>query len=615
MVDSAIKYFFSADGSDKRGVQFAQALGVNKLSELAQVKNFIEDSRVVRRGLFDTDVHPEFIQFLVGVGQYHSKIFQSGKAGVGGGPDLALLETSPPGTIGKDLWENVIKVFGSISDATVRNFYSEYVNLVRDIPGGAVQPLELGSFNPATVSLDHLYLNLKKNVHGAPPDETRFALALPSEDVISDISRYGLISVSGVNINLITSFAKAYAAGYMNLVTVDPTHLLGNKSIGFSVDLVAFIKSALAKVKSAPDDGANLPSSSILDFTTGDIISVKDGKFVRKEGAMSVPIELSRDNCYTTQFKGPAEECKKLISDLIFNENASAFNTYFSSWNDSYFAGIAREDIAKVHPDMAVKILKKFGFDVLNVPSGGRTLQKFESLYSWMQKLDSMTPELTAATKDAIRRATHLKTYLGLLVNYVNNNPVILNSGVGAEDPRIESEEVDPQSYLGRTKIVMLPRIPLGTVVSDKHDALLKIATTASMAHRLLALPASLPFPFPVARLPGMVGGSVGGSATLRPIIRGLIADLTRKGKKLRASDQDTIEKHLDTLDKLEKALVKISQQLSEYKDWVSIFPGKQQVTSLGSIEGSIDKYRECVSQHANLELGIINVALKLCEQ
>lgn len=41
MEDSAIKYFFSVDGSDKRGVQFAKALETGKINELIQVKNFI----------------------------------------------------------------------------------------------------------------------------------------------------------------------------------------------------------------------------------------------------------------------------------------------------------------------------------------------------------------------------------------------------------------------------------------------------------------------------------------------------------------------------------------------------------------------------------------------
>lgn len=616
MVDSAIKYFFSPDGSDKRGVQFAQSLMVKKTVELVMFKNFIEDP-IIPTGLFDNDVHPEATQFLVDVGQYHAKIFQSGKVpGVKAGPSLAILEASPPGTIGKDLWENVIKVFGSIGDATVRNFYSDYVNLVQFPPGGGVEkPLELESFNPATAPLADIFLNLKKDSHITTPSETRFALALlPTSPKLklTLLGRFGIIytPIPGFDLD---SLARAYQYGYLESASVDPSKRLGNKSVGFGIDMIAFIKSALVSVKAAPDDGADLPPSTILDFTTGDIISVKDGRFVKKEGTTSVPIDLTRDNCYTTQFKGPALECQKLISDLIFSEDADAFNKYFARFDDSYFAVTASAEIAKVHPDMAVKILKKFGFAVLNIPSGGRTLQKFESLYSWMQKLGSMG--LAPATLDGIKKAKHLKTYLELLVQYVNNNPVILNSGVSAVDPRLEPESVDPQSYLGRTSIVMLPRIPLGTDVGDKHDALLKIATTASMAHRLLALPASLPFPFPVMRLPGMIGGSVGGSATLRPIIRGLIADLSRKGKKLRATDQSAIEGHLDTLDRLDKALVKISQQLSEYKDWVSIFPGQQQTVSLGTIEGSIDKYRECVAQHANLELGIINVALKLCEK
>jgi hypothetical protein len=413
----------------------------------------------------------------------------------------------------------------------------------------------------------------------------------------------------------LNNIQSVYAYGYMQQASSDPNKLLGNPVVGFSIDLIEFINNALAKAKQAgdePDDDST--PSTLLDFATNEIISVKNNKFVRKDGVKELAITQTKDNCYTTQFKGPPQECTRLISDLIFNEDAKAFNDYFALYDDSWFASIARDEIGRINPELAVRILKRFGFNTMEIPQHtGRNLIKFESLSSWMKQLENA--QIHPNTLQAIRGATHLKTYLSQLVSFVNGNPVILNSGV--VNDKIESEQVDSNSYLGRTKIIMLPRMPLGEPVGDKYTSLQQIARNVTLAHGLMSLPASMPFPFPMMRLPGMmVGGASGGSATLRPIIRGLITDLSRKGKKLRQSDQDAIEGHLVMLEKLEKSLVKVSQQLSEFKDWISIFPdNKTQKISLGTVESSIDKYRQCVSNHANLELGLINVALKLCEQ
>lgn len=600
MVDSAIKYFFSADGLDKRGVQFADAMERGKLAEMIQVKNFIPDPRVSNLGLFDNDVHPEIVQFIVDVGNYHEAIQNT---------SFEVFETeTAAGAPGKLLFENVIKVFNTLP-TEVQNFYSKYMNISVISGPGAVKGIELSAFEPSKFKPDTVFLNMKKYDSSAVGKTSiRFAEGL-SQIQVSSKSIFG-IKYAGAPI-VIPTLNVAYVFALDSKLAVNPAQRLGNPAIGFTVDLRAIIKASLAKSNQGYD-GEDLPSSSILDISTGDVIDVKDGKFIKKDGMRILPVDIEKNNCYTTQFKGNDAECHKFIYELILNEDADSFNKYFSNFNDSLFAIRAKDEILNINPDIAVRLLKKFGFNINTIPTlSGRSVQKFESLYEWMKRLDSTG--VSKGTIDNIRKATHLKTYLELLVHFVNNNPSILNSGVGASDRRVEPDEVDANSYLGRTKIAMIPRIPIGEPVGDKHEALLKIATNASMAHRLLAMPASIPYPFPMVKLPGMVGG--GNASALRPMIRGIISDLARKGKKLRQADQDILDEHLNTLEKLEKAITKISQQLSEYKDWSAIFPSQaNEIVSLGSIENSIDKYRGCVAQHANLELGLINVARQMCQ-
>lgn len=609
MEDSAIKYFFSVDGSDKRGVQFAKALETGKINELIQVKNFIQTptvNKLMTTGeLKDTDVHPEVTQFLVDTGNFHRALFSTNSRSIG----EWLRDTQSTGHF---FAQEVVMKFNSLPQSD-RDFYDKYVNAIQiDQAGTATRAFpSLGDIqSDGTLDLDTIRLNLRKE----GSDFIRFAFVLRDKiktDTIPVIgSFYGIIPVLGTTMP--KSQAQAYEIGYDGNFSVNAADRLGDKTRGFSVNLLELLKNALAKVKDEPEDESGLPASTILDFATGDIIEIKDNQFVKKEGSIKKPIELTKDNCYTTQFKGPFVECSKFIYELILNEDADALDKYFTNFTDSYFAMKSQEEITNIHPDIAVKILKKFGFETDVSSSFGKTIKKFETVSSWMRRLDQIG--ITQATQNAIKGATKLLTYLDLLVRFVNLNPVILNSGIGSLDRHVEPLVVDPSSYLGRTKIAMIPRISIGEAVQDKHAALIKIASNANMARKLMAIQSSMPFPFTVVRLPGMYGG--GNSSTLRPIIRGLIDDLARRGKKLRQSDKDAIESHLDKLEKLDKAIAKLAQQLSEYKDWISIFQNNTSgVISLGTIEQSIESYRKCVEQYSGLEMGILNVAGKLCEE
>jgi hypothetical protein len=660
--------------------------GHDALKAFVAYKNFTPNPELDKfcineHKLHDNSIHPEILQFLTRLGMYHGLVFSSSddaskpvgeeleasgsqageeleasgsqageehgeeeqgeeeqgegmlashggacQRGGDGVPSLAQLDDPTKRHTGRHLWNKVIKVFKTISDPEVITFYTNYVNIV--LIADSATSIELEHFDPSRVDLNTLRLNLKKQSKNKPkPFETRFALNIPKISLLkTPVCEYGIIfnatgrqmiTDMGDDGNLLPMYYKvAYSFGSH----INKGEHLGNGRVGFYIDLVQFITNAMKQIiDSDGTDETDLTPSTLLDFATNDIISVKNGKFVRKDGSREIPITLTKSNCYSTQFKGPPHECTRLISDLIFNEDARAFDKYFNHYEDSWFANIARDEIGRINPKIAVSILKRFGFSTYNVPYSGRSLTKFESLSSWMKKLKDA--KISPATLRAIQSATHLKTYLSQLVSFVNGNPVILNSGI--DDALPEPDQLDSDSYLGRTGIKMGPPIPLDPIgwnVGDKHTVLRKLAENTRIAHQLMFRPNSTPFPFQMMQMPmgmGLVGGGqTNGSATLGPIIRSLITDLNRKGKKLRQSDKDQIEGHLSMLEKLEKSLVNVSHQLSEFKDWVSIFPDNtNQKVSLGTIESSIDKYRQCVANHANLELGLINVAMKLCEQ
>lgn len=597
MADSAIKYFFSGNGSDVRGVQFASALSTGKLAELVQARNFSQKFPEIH----DKDTHPEVVQFIALVGQFHKKLSEV--------PVSKLLAD------GNAFASVVVANFNKLTP-TEQSFFNEFINLKFASAGGfsgglpppsTIKGIELANYE--SVKDSDIYINFLKQDH----DMQRFAYVLKQQN----IQVQSAIGISGIKVPPTTTLDAVYLGALAGtILPVAP--YIGDPSMGFGLDQLEFIKNALEKVKSGPEfpSDPNASSYSYLDFATSDIIEVKDGKFVRKLNGKDTPIELSKDNCYSTQVKGA--QCTKFIADVIISDDPESLAKYLDNlkMDDSAFAltvGKEMEEISNINPTLAVKILRKFGFVERSIPSRGREIKKFESFGDWIRNLK--TKGLTDATIKNIEKATKLKLYLEVLVNFVNTNPAILNSGITDANP--ESEVVDPNSYLGRLGIKMIPRIVSTDDAPDfdTHNALLRIADATNIAQRLMAVPARMPFPFPIARMPFMSGGAPASSATLKSIINGLVGDLARKGKKLRKEDQDKIYGYIDILDKLEKAIAKVTTQLSEFKDWIAIFPdGKNETIGINTIESSIEKFRTCVQQHSRLETGLLNVALKLSQ-
>lgn len=222
MEDSAIKYFFSVDGSDKRGVQFAKALETGKINELIQVKNFIQTptvNKLMTTGeLKDTDVHPEVTQFLVDTGNFHRALFSTNSRSIG----KWLRDTQSTGHF---FAQEVVMKFNSLPQSD-RDFYDKYVNAIQiDQAGKATRAFpSLGDIqSDGTLDLDTIRLNLRKDNDEVGNDFIRFAFVLRDTiktDTIPVIgSFYGIIPVPPTTMP--TSQAQAYANGYDGIFSVN----------------------------------------------------------------------------------------------------------------------------------------------------------------------------------------------------------------------------------------------------------------------------------------------------------------------------------------------------------------------------------------------------------
>jgi hypothetical protein len=269
---------------------------------------------------------------------------------------------------------------------------------------------------------------------------------------------------------------------------------------------------------------------------------VKDGKFVRVDASgkeFSIDDQIPVDDCYGILFPQDSQSCD-MVKQLVENDNPKALLEVVDRIAITTFDATK---VKQMHPKLAVAILRKFGIPEISV-SGKK---KFASINEWMKQLkESGVKEETIKIIDGNQK---LKLYLEIIVQFVNNNYVVLNSGV-IDDFNVEPTSV-PSAFKDYLKI--LPQIPFISAKMDDHNALLSLAATAKVARSLFQQPFGIPYgrmmPLP------FVGGSRVNSATLRPIINGLVDDLSHRGKKLRDADKKKIDESLKMLEQLDSML------------------------------------------------------------
>lgn len=392
---------------------------------------------------------------------------------------------------------------------------------------------------------------------------------------------------AGIKVDVLKTFLpKEFQNDYDNSIVQVP---LDGKT--FEIDLTK-LKSLFHK--QVEDKGEELPDGTLFDFTTNNIIEIKDKKFFNVVEGKTV--DLKKENCYTTGIKdGP--HCEMLIADFLLNDQPEELAKLMDKYPDDIFADITKEQVAKIDPEIAVKILKKFAFKEKII--GG--VKQIENIELWLSELP----------KEALEKVKNSKLllYLNKLVNFINGNPVILNVGI-TEKP-VETKEPILARY---PTLKMLPKIPLSEEHKDE-GVFLRLAREQENAHKLFSVPMALSVPFFGLPRPLVGGCPHGSAATLKSVLDSLIADLERKGKKLREKDVDIINKNIQKLEQLDEALVKLAKQMIEFKEWVAIIGDKKsELVSLGTIENSIAKYRDCVEKSSRIEQSLIQVAGKLCQ-
>lgn len=157
----------------------------------------------------------------------------------------------------------------------------------------------------------------------------------------------------------------------------------------------------------------------------------------RKENGVEIRVEkgspefmkLKDDgNCYNTGYTGTktGETCAELVTQCLKGQEISKCKAFMLStnWNES----LANE---KISPEIAVDLLRKFGFNTKNVQVNeiGRNLEMIQEYDEWIADLKKnyVGNGLDDKDVDAISNNTPLTGYLRKLIGLVNSNPGILN--------------------------------------------------------------------------------------------------------------------------------------------------------------------------------------------
>lgn len=151
-------------------------------------------------------------------------------------------------------------------------------------------------------------------------------------------------------------------------------------------------------------------------------------KFLDKKNASDM-LEMKSD-CSTTFI--PDAECDIVINECLLNDDKDSLEKCFTNLKvQNAFHDIAVNDIKKMHPLMALRMLQKFKFSTYKVhdDTAGTKILKVESVSHWLKNYlakNHTANELKTILEDSVQNQKILQ-YLDWVVQYVNANPAILN--------------------------------------------------------------------------------------------------------------------------------------------------------------------------------------------
>lgn len=510
---------------------------------------------------------------------------------------------------GTDLWENVFNKWSSLAPNS-QKFYKKHLKFMKD--DTPLDP-EKGGYDASSAS--RFRINLIKHSMTSRDDRVPHFIDLIPLYPKDKFTGIWYTDKNGTHKRLDNSTTTAlpdflrdqYRKAVLNERMLDfPTEWKPAGDFTFQMDYDRLIRERLYALKNEmkkpsikPGEIFSLTDRNVWHRDEQGRLYTMDGNekvYYEKDSPATQKVLNKNYNCYSSFVKASPTDCNMFMSECIMNQNLDDVSKCIQYWKRHDFYTTSKEDISKMHPDMAIAILHRFKFLMTEVtdPLSGKRLNKMMSRDAWIKNvLDS---QFDAATQQVIKSNDKLLDYLQLLVEYINASPQILNPGfTGKTEEMIGTPSRSP---LAVGLNIPLRKEPLSGYSRELYEAELLRNNLASRG-LMIQTPLSYSSPFS-GRQFGFFGqgfqgggqglnvseylqnikeGRCGGSSLIEAGINRLLSDLKSMGQQVDKDMSDSITKKLTELRKLEVELVKTEMYLEEYKRLLYIFNDKDPET------------------------------------
>lgn len=334
-----------------------------------------------------------------------------------------------------------------------------------------------------------------------------------------------------------------------------------------------------------------------------------EGKIVSTEtGVEAGANNVGNDACAGTKVIDGADgrNCTYYVSDCLMGKNIDDCRAYFNSSN---FYNNTIEEVEKMDPMVAVKMLRKFGFKEVSEYDSDRKMNivTIEPVAKWIEGLTGMADATTIA---AISGNEQLKQYLGWIIQLVNRNPAILNPGYRG-DLNADSHDPNRFAYTGFAKMGIKARRPVRNSCYRDIDA---IANAIDQHNITLGIRLNAPIVGGIVPAKVMVGGSYATISQAETSVAQLKSNrrntseilsktfeyLTNKlqafHKGISAKDSSKINELINDLAKKEDKLYEVIDFVEKYALLVDVL-GEKRVSEVVTV----DQMRKAVQARSKL--------------
>lgn len=546
----------------------------------------------------------------------------------------------------KKLYNNALSKYNEMDNST-QAFYDRYIGIY-DLNGNEIPKSNIIAQN----NFNQYRINFKKNQIGSNVTQLEADLPLINQGTttifITDLNgNPQQYNVKGQDI-LKELFNTVYNGTQSKIVAQNYQQAVNNLMRDgpyFKIRVDDLIRKRLFKAMRA---NVGIPEPKKDDIDTyidipnkNTIFRDSNGKFYIKKDGKKIPYDINdpetirvlkaSHKCYSTFIDADEASCNRYMFECLLGNDPNQLKVCYERLKLVKFYENARAEINQMHGAIAVRTLQRHGFRKYKVFDNtlGMQIYKIEDCDHWLEhvaKKNGIDP-----IADGVE---FILKYLCLLVQYVNQNPGILNKGIDGETDEAIGK-FEQSDYLNALNIK--PRIePAGDAECGYEVSKFKKYFGSNLFG---VTRQNVPFfggiasgqlmgPFGMAIQPGMQmirqsGGEyiidsgnrcpseLCNAKLMQDIFNDLKTNLANKGKKLDAASEQKIANVIDKISTFSTQATQMLAVIQEYNDLIyALNDYKTETLSIQKLNEIISRYGKVQDRYRSTE----NYAIKILD-